>query len=577
MKYLIDFIQQEDVTKSNIFTELKCTKKEAEILRLFVKRHLKGEVESAVYQVLNEHFPSENFDYINHLKDVKNLIELGWLSQGNFNITKLAELSNLELINTTVSLSNSTIKLLEEGRFEALLPENRAYNDHLEYLQDQFQRVDLYHKISTIRDNYTNKSLSIDRLNKRADELNERIKERVKKSKIKLSVEELFSEYDLSQKEQVIFLALLKEEYSSGEFESLREMNSLLRLVSENEYELIKNRALLEEGSTLIDQEIIDYDELLTSFAGVTRSFFINEEYLHSIMHPHKAKKSQKIKIENLVEEQEIFELIKPKERLEDVVLNPKTRETLETILKQSDKKVSKLLNQWGLKDKKNGISARVIFYGAPGTGKTMTAYALSKALKKSVLSFDCSKILSMYVGESEKNVRKIFDSYKEIAKKSKSHPVLLLNEADQFLSSRTTSGVSGSDKMHNQMQNIFLEQIEQFDGVLIATTNLLETLDQAFSRRFDYKIEFAKPNFEQRIQLWEMMLPKDAQYEDGFNLKELAKWELSGGQIKVIIKNSALKVAIKMLPIFTLDDFKHSIEREIKGSFGDDKVVGFV
>jgi len=259
------------------------------------------------------------------------------------------------------------------------------------------------------------------------------------------------------------------------------------------------------------------------------------------------------------------------------VILHPKTKEILDNLMKQMDKKVAKRLQDWGIKAKKSSISAKLIFYGAPGTGKTMTALALSKALKKSVLSFDCSKILSMYVGESEKNVRKIFDSYKEIAKKSRVHPVLLLNEADQFLSSRTTSGVSGSDKMHNQMQNIFLEQIENFEGVLIATTNLLETIDQAFSRRFDYKIEFAKPNFAQRVELWKMMLPKNAEYEDGFDIKTLAKHNLTGGQIKVIVKNTALNVAVKELPIFTLKDFLDVIEREKTGSFGESKIVGFV
>ena len=577
MKYLIDFVNQKDITKSKIYSELKCSKDDAEVLRLFVLRHLKGELESIVYQVLNEHFRSDEFKYLKYLKNVKNLIELGWLNQGNFNLTKLSDLSNLELINSSVSLSPSTIKLLEEGKFEMPLPEDRAYNDHLEYLQDQFQKIELYQKISAIRDSYTNRSLSIDRLTKRVKELEKRIEKRIEKSSIKLSVEELFSEYELSKKEQIIFLALLKEEYSSAEYESLREMNALLNLISKDEYEKIKNRSLIEEGSTLIDQDIIDYDELLTSFAGVTRSFFINEDYLHSIMHPHKSKKPQKIKIESLVEEQEIFELIKPKVSLDSVILHPKTKEVLETIIKQSDKQVSKLLSRWGIKDKRGGVSARVIFYGSPGTGKTMTAYALSKELKKSVLSFDCSKILSMYVGESEKNVRKIFDSYKEIAKKTKSQPVLLLNEADQFLSSRTESATSGSDKMHNQMQNIFLEQIEQFEGVLIATTNLLESLDRAFSRRFDYKIEFAKPNFEQRVKLWESMLPKDAEYEKGFDIKKLAKYELSGGQIKVVVKNCALQVAIKVLPIFTLKDFENAIKREISGSFGNDKIVGFV
>jgi len=103
------------------------------------------------------------------------------------------------------------------------------------------------------------------------------------------------------------------------------------------------------------------------------------------------------------------------------------------------------------------------------------------KSMKKRVLSFDCSKILSKYVGESEKNVRNMVDKYKELSLKTKSQPMLLLNEADQFLSSRSIEANSGVDKMHNRMQNIFLEQIEKFDGILVATTKLLETIDPVF------------------------------------------------------------------------------------------------
>ena len=124
-------------------------------------------------------------------------------------------------------------------------------------------------------------------------------------------------------------------------------------------------------------------------------------------------------------------------------------------------------------------------------------------------------------------NVRKIFDSYREICDKTKSAPVLLLNEADQFLSARSDVNVSGSEKMHNQMQNIFLEQIEKFQGVLIATTNFLQSLDHAFSRRFDYKIEFKKPNFNERVQIWQKVLPKNARFEKAFSVEDLAKYEL--------------------------------------------------
>ncbi|MCR6574742.1 AAA family ATPase, partial [Campylobacter insulaenigrae] len=101
------------------------------------------------------------------------------------------------------------------------------------------------------------------------------------------------------------------------------------------------------------------------------------------------------------------------------------------------------------------------------------------------------------------------------------------------------------ADKMHNQMQNIFLEQIENFSGVMIATTNFLESLDVAFSRRFEYKIEFKKPDFTQRLMIWEKSLPKNAKFDEQFDKKILANYDLSGAQIVMVIKNTALKAAI--------------------------------
>jgi SpoVK/Ycf46/Vps4 family AAA+-type ATPase len=572
---LIDFLEHDDIKKTKIFDQLKCSEEEAQILRFLAKRHVKGSEENSVYLALTELYGEDDYEYIKKLPLVKNLLDLGWIAQSSFAQIKVGEVSNIELINLSVALSSSFEKLLEVGTLEMTLPDATAYNDHLEYLKDQFLRIDLYQKISLARHNQSNNSFNATRLQNRLTLLENRINERLKATEGEVSAQVLFGEYELNEKEQIIFLALLKEEYS-GELESLREMNTLINLISENDYEKIKNRSLLEEGSTLIEKEIIDYDEMLTAFGGVTRSFYITEEFLQNIMHPNKIKKTKRVKLDTLVKEQDIFELISPKTDMSDVVLNTKTKEILNTLLKQMDKEVIKRLKEWGVRDKKAGLDARIIFYGPPGTGKTMTALSLAKSLKRKVLNFDCSKILSMYVGESEKNVRRIFDTYKELSKKSKTDPILLLNEADQFLSSRTTGAGGGADKMHNQMQNIFLEQIEKFEGILIATTNLLETIDPAFSRRFNYKIEFAKPNFDQRVELWEKMLPKEAPYEKGFDIKELAKYELSGGQIEVVIKNTALSVAIKKEPIFYINDFKTSINRELSGAFGESKIMGF-
>jgi SpoVK/Ycf46/Vps4 family AAA+-type ATPase len=144
-------------------------------------------------------------------------------------------------------------------------------------------------------------------------------------------------------------------------------------------------------------------------------------------------------------------------------------------------------------------------------------------------------------------------------------------------LSSRVEGAGSSADKMHNQMQNIFLEQIERFEGILIATTNLLGNIDRAFSRRFDYKIEFKKPTRTQRLQLWRLMLPENADFEDEFDISVLANYELTGAQIHLIIKNTAYKVAVRFESLFLMSDFIEEIQKETGASFDNDgKSMGF-
>ena len=575
LKYLIDFIEKRNVAKTMIFPHLKCSKEEAELIQSICRRYVKGLEEIPVLEVLQENFEEDTFAYLERLPLIKHLMDLGWLTQMSFGQIKAHEVSRLEMLTTAVTPSIALLRLLEEGSLEITLPEIKPYTDHLEYLQDQFDVVELLHKMATYKQGFTDNSLSIGRLKNKLGLLTKRIEERLKVTDEPIVVEEFFKEKELDEREQRIFLALLKEEYSGGEGQ-FRDMNTLIELISFDEYEKIKNRALLEEGAKLITEEIIDYEEILNMFGGISRSFYLREEIMQRIIHPKKTKKVTKLKLDMLVKEQDIFEYLKPVTTLDDVVLHPKTRETLQTVIKQVDKTVYKKLKAWGLKGKRKGIDARIIFYGHPGTGKTMTAVSLAKTLKRPILGFDCSRILSMYVGESEKNVRKIFDDFKILSKKAKVEPILLLNEADQFLSSRSEGHGSSADKMHNQMQNIFLEQIEKFEGILIATTNLLDNIDKAFSRRFNYKIEFKKPGKKQRLRLWQYMLPEKADYEEGFEMETLAKYDLTGGQINLVIKNTAYKVAIRDESVFAMSDFIEEISRETGSSFDSAKSMGF-
>ncbi|MCH9740095.1 MAG: ATP-binding protein [Epsilonproteobacteria bacterium] len=575
MKHLINFIETNNITKATIYKDLKCSTQEAQVLQYICRRFVKGLEETPVLDILQDSFQSKGFEYLNNLSVVKNLMNLGWIVQISFGQVKTQEVSKLEILNTSVAPSVSLLRLLEEGSLEISLPEIKPYTDHLEYLQDQFDTIELLHKISISQQGFTDTSLNIGRLQNKLSLLNKRIKARLEMTKEPIVVEEFFREKEFDEREQKIFLALLKEEYSGGEGQ-FRDMNTLIELISVDEYDKIRNRALLEDGSKLLSDNILDYEEILNMFGGISRSFYLQEDILQRIIHPNKKKKVTTLKLDKLVEEQELFEYIVPNTTLDDVVLHPKTREVLNTVIKQVDKEVFAKLKAWGIKDKRKGIDARIIFYGSPGTGKTMTAVSLAKTLKRPILSFDCSKILSMYVGESEKNVRKIFDEFKVLSKKAKVNPILLLNEADQFLSSRTEGAGSSADKMHNQMQNIFLEQIEQFEGILIATTNLLDNIDKAFSRRFNYKIEFKKPGKKQRKRLWHFMLPEAADYEEGFDVAELSKHELTGGQINLIVKNTAYKVAVREESVFSLQDFLEEIEKELGSSFDGAKSMGF-
>ncbi len=576
MKEVINFIKAQNVESTNFFAQLKCSAEEAKILQYLSKEYVNGRDTLGVIDVLGAFYDLKNYKHLEKLDLIKSLLEFGWLVQVSFDQVKLSEVSKLELINSSVSLSSAYLKMLENGSNDFVLPEIKNYSDHLEYLQDQFFRIDLAQQLNVVRKNFDVNSPSSNRLKSKLILLENRIKERIKVTNNSIMLEDFFKDNDLNEQEQTLFLALLKEEYSGGDG-SLRDMNSLIELISSDDYEKIKYRSLLEESSTLVSKSLIDYDEVLTPFGGINRNFYIPDEVLYKISHPTKKNANVgKIKLDTVIKEQDMFELISTTKSLDDVVLNDKTKETLDALLKQVDKNVINRLKQWGIKDKKRGIEAKIIFYGVAGTGKTLTALALARSLKKEVLSFDCSKILSMYIGESEKNVRSIFDKYYELRTQTKSEPVLLLNEADQFLSARASGGVSSSDKMHNQMQNIFLEQIERFDGILIATTNLLENLDKAFSRRFNYKIEFVKPNKTQRLDLWKKLLPSSLPFDKDFDIEELAKYELTGGQIELVIKNTAYKIAVSDEPLFKVENFKEQIRKEQKGQFDSENKVGF-
>ena len=174
------------------------------------------------------------------------------------------------------------------------------------------------------------------------------------------------------------------------------------------------------------------------------------------------------------------------------------------------------------------------LFYGTPGTGKTETVLQIARKTGRDIMQVDMSQMRDKFVGESEKNVKQIFTRYRRICKESDQTPILLLNEADALLSVRLTNVEHSVDQMENTMQNILLQEMENFDGILIATTNLTQNLDGAFDRRFLYKVEFLKPTPEESRHIWQAMLPEISE-EDAWALAK--QYAFSGGQIENIAR----------------------------------------
>lgn len=175
-----------------------------------------------------------------------------------------------------------------------------------------------------------------------------------------------------------------------------------------------------------------------------------------------------------------------------------------------------------------------VLMYGAPGTGKTETAMQLALHSKRNIFIVDISSTKSMWFGESEKLIKKVFDTYKNMVEKEPVTPILLFNEADAIFSKRKEIGSSTVAQTENAIQNIILQEMENLKGILIATTNLTQNLDNAFERRFLYKIKFSKPSFENRLHIWNSKIP-EISMEIINNLS--ANFDLTGGQIDNIVR----------------------------------------
>lgn len=182
------------------------------------------------------------------------------------------------------------------------------------------------------------------------------------------------------------------------------------------------------------------------------------------------------------------------------------------------------------------------LFYGAPGTGKTETVLQIARLTGRDLIQINVSDIKSMWVGESEKNIKGIFEAYKKKVSGGGKAPILLFNEADAIIGKRKVGAEESVERMENSIQNIILQEIEQLDGILIATTNLAENMDKAFERRFLYKIKFERPDLTSRSKIWKSMIPQLS----GSESKSLAsEYDFSGGEIENVARHLTVQTIL--------------------------------
>ncbi|WP_316821923.1 ATP-binding protein [Pedobacter gandavensis] len=241
----------------------------------------------------------------------------------------------------------------------------------------------------------------------------------------------------------------------------------------------------------------------------------------------------------------------------EDIVLDRLVLEQLNEItswLKYGDI----LMKDWGLnKQLKPGY--RALFYGPPGTGKTLTATLIGKTTGRRTYKIDLSLIVSKYIGETEKNLSRIFDLA------SDQNWILFFDEADALFGKRSTAD-SANDRHANQQTAYLLQRIEDFPGVVILATNLKANMDEAFARRFQSIIHFTMPSTEERYALWQKAFSGICRLDEKIDLNAIAEeYQLTGGAIINVLRFCALEVVRRNDTVVSLQELLTGIKREFK------------
>jgi ATPase family associated with various cellular activities (AAA) len=248
-------------------------------------------------------------------------------------------------------------------------------------------------------------------------------------------------------------------------------------------------------------------------------------------------------------------QLIETELSFEDVVLHPGTlKQVLE--IQTWITHGATLMDDWGMRHKLRP-GHRSLFYGPPGTGKTMAASILGQTTGRDVYKVDLSLVVSKYIGETEKNLAKVFDQAEH------RDWILFFDEADALFGKRSDIQ-DAHDRYANQETAFLLQRLECFDGIAILASNWRDNLDEAFARRFEAMIYFPMPRSEERLRLWQQGFSSKAKLADDIDLNKIAKdHELAGGAILNAIRYSSLQALARSSDTIVLEELLQGIRKE--------------
>jgi hypothetical protein len=407
-----------------------------------------------------------------------------------------------------------------------------------------------------------------------------------------LSIKQFISKTIYSVEKEILTETILNYVYHFNEFEFIKEILATNDLNDDEKAVLFYIISFHQYGIQEFDLDLIlDYFDEDSSFSFrfkqriiSNKSILFSHEYLafdvpefldFTIILPGERIKKHIFVHDNGMEKKSFTTKycvqIKPEEIKEaNLYFNSETRVSIDKVFDLTSSKFKSVSEKFSSNGMKAGLT--MLFYGLPGTGKTELVKQLAKKNDRVLLMVDIASIKSKWVGESERNIKRVFYEYKMALKYYENEPILFFNECDALIGKRNQVANS-VDQMNNSMQNIVLQELEDFEGIFVATTNLIENIDKAFDRRILYKLLFDQPEEATRLEILKAQFPS----VEVDILEEISeRYDLSGGQIQNI-KKKYMVDELLFESVYTEDyKLKKYIDSEINFRKSTTKTIGF-